>query len=60
MILVGILLLWLAIAKDFEPLLLLPIGTGCIWANLPFSSFLGEHVECTTAIADASFPINTK
>lgn len=43
MIAVGILLLWLAIAKDFEPLLLLPIGSGCIWANLPDSAFLGEH-----------------
>ena len=50
MLAVGILLLWLAIAKDFEPLLLLPIGVGCIWANLPNSAFLGSvnaegHVE---------------
>lgn len=42
MVAVGILLLWLAIGKDFEPLLLLPIGSGCIWANLPNSTFLGE------------------
>jgi len=47
MVAVGVILLWLAIAKDFEPLLLLPIGSGCIWANLPISSFLGEHVRCT-------------
>ncbi|MDR1266059.1 MAG: sodium ion-translocating decarboxylase subunit beta [Propionibacteriaceae bacterium] len=42
MIVIGCLLLFLAVAKDFEPLLLLPIGVGCIWANLPLSAFLGE------------------
>jgi sodium ion-translocating decarboxylase beta subunit len=36
MILVGCLLLYLAIAKKFEPLLLLPIGFGGILANVPF------------------------
>ncbi|MCP4049631.1 MAG: sodium ion-translocating decarboxylase subunit beta [bacterium] len=35
MILVGLLLLWLAIKKGFEPLLLVPIGFGCILANIP-------------------------
>lgn len=35
MILVGILLIYLAIAKKFEPLLLLPIGFGAILSNLP-------------------------
>lgn len=32
---VGILLLYLAIQKKFEPLLLVPIGFGCILANIP-------------------------
>lgn len=41
MIGIGVLLVWLAISKGFEPLLLLPIGTGCVWANLPQSAFLG-------------------
>ncbi len=41
MIGLGVLLVWLAIRKGFEPLLLLPIGTGCVWANLPQSAFLG-------------------
>ena len=35
MMLVGLLLIWLAIKKDFEPLLLLPIGFGGILANIP-------------------------
>jgi oxaloacetate decarboxylase beta subunit len=35
MILVGGLLIFLAIRKGFEPLLLLPIGFGCILANVP-------------------------
>ena len=36
MILVGCILLWLAIKKDFEPLLLVPIGLGIILGNIPF------------------------
>ena len=35
MILVGLGLLYLAIAKEFEPLLLLPIGFGAILSNIP-------------------------
>lgn len=35
MLLVSLLLLWLAIAKKFEPLLLLPIGFGGLMANIP-------------------------
>ena len=41
MILVGFLLLYLAIAKGFEPLLLIPIGFGCILANIPFAYIAG-------------------
>ncbi|QHI70956.1 sodium ion-translocating decarboxylase subunit beta [Tichowtungia aerotolerans] len=37
MILVGLLLIWLAIKKGFEPLLLLPIGFGCILTNIPMA-----------------------
>ena len=39
MILVGLVLLSLAIAKDYEPLLLLPIAFGCIMANFPNTGF---------------------
>ena len=35
MLLVGILLIYLAIVKKFEPLLLLPIGFGAILSNIP-------------------------
>jgi oxaloacetate decarboxylase beta subunit len=35
MMLVGFLLLFLAIKKDFEPLLLLPIGFGAVLSNIP-------------------------
>ncbi|MDP4979688.1 MAG: sodium ion-translocating decarboxylase subunit beta [Desulfobacterales bacterium] len=34
---VGLLMLFLAIRKGFEPLLLVPIGFGCILANIPMS-----------------------
>ena len=37
MILVGGLLIYLAVKKDFEPVLLLPIGFGAILANLPLT-----------------------
>jgi len=36
MYLVGMTLIWLAIAKDYEPMLLLPIGFGAILVNLPY------------------------
>lgn len=35
MICVGLLLLYLAIVRKFEPLLLVPIGFGCILSNIP-------------------------
>ncbi|MGE5485440.1 MAG: sodium ion-translocating decarboxylase subunit beta [Ignavibacteriales bacterium] len=37
---VGCVLLYLAIAKGFEPLLLLPIGFGCVVANLPMTGIM--------------------
>lgn len=43
MITVGIVLLYLAFAKGFEPLLLSPIAFGCILANFPKTGFLEEH-----------------
>ncbi len=42
MILVGLVLLYMAIAKEFEPLLLGPIAFGCILANFPNTGFLDE------------------
>lgn len=42
MFLVGGVLIYLAIAKDYEPMLLLPIGFGALLCNIPFSSAVGE------------------
>ncbi len=39
MILVGLVLLYMAIGKGFEPLLLSPIAFGCILANIPKNGF---------------------
>ena len=40
---IGGLLIWLAVKKDFEPTLLLPMGFGAILVNLPLSGVVGEH-----------------
>lgn len=42
MIAIAGVLLYLAIAKDYEPLLLVPIAAGCLLANLPLSPMIGE------------------
>ena len=42
MIVVGCVLLWLAFAKEFEPLLLAPIAFGCIMANFPKTGFFED------------------
>lgn len=39
MIIIGGVLIYLAIAKEFEPVLLIPIGFGCILANLGMSAY---------------------
>ncbi|MDD6175623.1 MAG: sodium ion-translocating decarboxylase subunit beta [Firmicutes bacterium] len=41
---IGGLLIWLAIKKDFEPALLLPMGFGAILVNIPFSGVLDQVV----------------
>ena len=43
MFLVGGILIYLAIAKEYEPMLLLPIGFGAILCNIPLSSAIGEE-----------------
>jgi oxaloacetate decarboxylase beta subunit len=43
MFLIGGTLIYLAIAKEYEPALLLPIGFGAILANIPLSGVIGEH-----------------
>lgn len=42
---IGILLIYLAISKDLEPVLLLPLGFGAILVNLPFSGALNQTLS---------------
>ena len=44
MIAVGAFFIWLAIRKDFEPLLLVPIGLGIILGNIPFRADAGLEI----------------
>ena len=44
MILVGLFFLWLAIKKNFEPLLLVPIGFGILIGNIPFKADAGLEI----------------
>jgi sodium ion-translocating decarboxylase beta subunit len=44
MIFVCLVLLYLAIVKDFEPLLLLPIGFGGLLANMPYAGVIAPPV----------------
>ena len=61
MLLVSLLLLWLAIAKKFEPLLLLPIGFGGLLSNIPeaglaltaLESLLAHHDPAQLAVIAA-------
>lgn len=41
---VGLVLIWLAIKKEYEPSLLLPMGFGAILVNLPLSGVLNQTV----------------
>ncbi len=45
MYLVGILLIFLAVKKNYEPSLLLPMGFGAILVNLPFTGVLNQNIE---------------
>ena len=60
MFIIGAVLIWLAIKKDYEPMLLLPIGFGAILANIPFSSAIGDGGILTVllngGIANELFP----
>lgn len=61
MFLIGGILIYLAIRKEYEPMLLLPIGFGAILANIPFSGAIGEHGVLTilykAGIATELFPV---
>lgn len=44
MILVGLIFIYLAIKKDYEPLLLVPIGFGILIGNIPFLENVGMQI----------------
>lgn len=49
MVFIGFVLLYLAIKKEFEPLLLLPIGFGTILVNIPLAG-MGEVISGSTGL----------
>lgn len=58
MVLVGITLIALAVIKEYEPVLLLPIGFGCIMANIGMSADVGfMKVIYDAGIATELFPL---
>ena len=61
MISIGCILIYLAIKKEYEPLLLIPIGFGAIMVNIPFSGLMEEggifRVIYDLGIANELFPI---
>lgn len=58
---IGGVLIYLAIARDMEPTLLLPMGFGAILVNLPFSGAVGDEGVLTilfnSGIANELFPL---
>ena len=61
MLLVGILLIYLAIVKKFEPLLLLPIGFGALLSNIPGANLAVDggilHLFYMVGIESGAFPL---
>ena len=47
MMLVGCILMYLGIKKEYEPTLLVPMGLGTILVNIPFSGVIGEGAPFT-------------
>ena len=50
MLVISVVLIYLAIAKGFEPLLLLPIGFGMLLTNLPLAGLMEAGVDKLTII----------
>jgi len=61
MIIIVFILFYLAIAKNFEPLLLIPIAFGGLLANIPLAGIVGEHgmlgIMYNMGIANEFFPL---
>jgi len=61
MIIIVLILFYLAVAKNFEPLLLIPIAFGGLLANIPLAGMGGEHgmlgIIYNMGIANEFFPL---
>jgi sodium ion-translocating decarboxylase beta subunit len=61
MLAIGTVLVYLAIAKEYEPVLLLPIGFGCILANIPLAGMTASEgmigVLYNAGISTELFPL---
>ncbi|MGZ5443193.1 MAG: sodium ion-translocating decarboxylase subunit beta [Thermoanaerobaculia bacterium] len=61
MLAIAAVLYYLAIARDYEPLLLLPIASGCVLANLPLSPMIAKDGMLTilyeSGIVNELFPL---
>jgi sodium ion-translocating decarboxylase beta subunit len=61
MVSIGGLLIYLAVARGYEPVLLLPIGAGAILANLPLSPLVEEdgllQILYQAGVANELFPL---
>ena len=50
---IGFLIIYLGAAKGFEPLLLIPIGFGTVFVNIPFGGMYAEHTGMLRIIYEA-------
>ena len=57
MFVIGGLLIYLALVKDFEPALLMPMGFGAILVNIPFSGAVGAAEDGSQGIIDWLFNV---
>ncbi len=61
MVVIALVLIYLAIVKDFEPLLLLPIGFGALLANIPLAGISGpgglQYYIYQVGIESGVFPL---
>ena len=61
MLVIAGVMFYLAVARDVEPLLLLPIGFGCLLANLPLSDLMDQggvlHTLYQFGIGNELFPL---
>ncbi|MDR2344096.1 MAG: sodium ion-translocating decarboxylase subunit beta [Spirochaetaceae bacterium] len=62
MVIVGFVIVWLGAVKGFEPLLLIPIGFGTIFVNVPFAG-MGDpphgflHIIYESGVGNEFFPL---